>query len=210
MSAEGATFALGEMLDHVAPEGKLTPVSNATNIWDQYPLICPVVSSIGKGLPAKVTIHKAFLRSGAGHHHIVEPYLAQAYFSGDCQGLACELVMKKYKQRTVRDFYNITPYYQFEDNYGPFTDEPGWQAKQWSTWAKVHHFKWHAAVLENLQYRMARDSGDCILGINENTCMLNFQFWKEVARQFHALNATRSINTTSLGCLQGVDTLWSW
>lgn len=210
MSAQGATFALGETLDHVARGGLLTPITNETNVWNDYPLICPVVSTIAKGLPAKVAIHKAYLRSGAGHHHIVEPHLAQAYFGNECTGLACELVMKKYKQRTIHDVYDMTPYSQYQDRYGPCANNFGWQAKQWSIWAKAHHFKWSAAVLENLYNRMVRDSGDCVLGINENSCLPVFQFWKEVARQYHALKVTGRINITSLDCKEGVDTLWTW
>ena len=212
MDAEGATFALGEMLDHVAPGGKLNHVDAATDIWAQFPLVCPIVSNIAKGLPAKVTISKAYLRTGAGHHHIVPPHLAHAYFSDDCSGIACELVMKLYKQRTLRDLYGMTPYSQYADRYvvSGATNSTGWRAKQWSAWTKVHHFKWHAAVLDNLLFRMSRDSGDCLLDVNEQDCQPVFQFWREVARQFQSLNATRSIDISKLDCKEGVDTLWSW
>ena len=212
MSKEGATYALGEMLDHVAEHGQLKHVSECGSLWDQYPWICPVVSAIGKGLPTKVTLHKAFLRTGAGHHHIVEPHLAEAYFSNNCQGLQCELAMKRYKQRTSSDVYMLTPYSKFADRYAFHTTpyNQGWNAKQWSVWTKVHHFKWHAAVLENLRLRMTRDNGDCVLNVNEDDCQPNFQFWKELARQFDALNATRRIDTKLLGCQVGLDTLWTW
>ena len=212
MNAEGATFALGEMLDHVAHGGELKHIDNSTDIWAQFPLVCPIVSNIAKGLPAKVTLAKAYLRTGAGHHHIVEPYLAHAYFSNECTGVPCELVMKRYKQRTLRDLYDLTPYFRYVDSYefAGANDGKGWHAKQWSHWTKVHHFKWHAAVLDNLLFRMTRDSGDCLLDINEDICQPVFQFWKEVARQFHSLNATRSIDISSMSCKEGVDTLWNW
>ncbi len=212
MNAEGATFAIGEMLDHVAPGGELRHIDNATDIWAQFPLVCPIISNIAKGLPAKVTMAKAYLRTGAGHHHIVEPYLAHAYFSDECTGIPCELVMKRYKQRTLRDLYDLTPYSQYSDDYqfSGSEDGTGWRAKQWSAWTKVHHFKWHAAVLDNLLFRMVRDSGNCLLDINEDDCQPVFQFWKEVARQFQSLNATRSIDINSMGCKEGVDTLWNW
>ena len=212
MNAEGATFAIGEMLDHVARDGVLKHIDNSTDIWAQFPLVCPLVSNIAKGLPAKVTLAKAYLRTGAGHHHIVEPYLAHAYFSNECTGIPCELVMKRYKQRTLRDLYDLTPYSRYVDKYefSGTNDGKGWRAKQWSHWTKVHHFKWHAAVLDNLLFRMARDSGDCLLDVNEENCQPVFQFWKEVARQFHSLNATRSIDISSMGCREGVDTLWNW
>ena len=212
MNAEGATYAVGEMLDHVAQGGKLTHIDNSTDIWAQFPLVCPIVSNIAKGLPAKVTIAKAYLRTGAGHHHIVEPHLAHAYFSDECVGVPCELVMKRYKQRTLRDLYELTPYFEYASKYdiAGTHDGKGWRAKQWSSWTKVHHFKWHAAVLDNLLYRMVRDSGDCLLDVNEDHCQPVFQFWKEVARQFHTLNSTRSIDISSMGCKEGVDTLWDW
>ena len=208
MNAEGATFAVGEMLDHVAQGGSLTSISNSVSIWQQFPLICPIVSHVGGGLPVKVTLHKAFLRSGAGHHHIVHPFLAEAYFSNSCKGISCELVMKMYKQRAGTDVYQSTPYPLYHDRYAQSTDSHGWHAKQWSMWTKVHHFKWHSAVLDNLQFRMVRDSGNCALGFNEHDCRPNFQFWKEVARQFQVLNVTRSINITELNCKEHVETLW--
>ena len=210
MIAEGATFAVGEMLDHVAPGGVLQRVAEDTDVWSQFPLICPVVSAVGKGLPAKITIHKAFLRSGAGHHHIVHPPLAKAYFSSECTGVPCELVMKRYKQRTLEDLYSLTPYKQHALHYAADANTDGWKARQWSAWTKVHHFKWHASILDNLRLRMIRDSGNCVLNINEDSCQPVFQFWKEVALTFHELNASRSINITSLGCKEGVETLWKW
>lgn len=200
----------GEMLDHVAPGGALRQVETSTDIWSQFPLICPVVANIAKGLPAKVTMHKAYLRSGAGHHHIVEPDLAEAYFSGSCEGVQCELVMKRYKQRTTQDVFDLTPYREYASRYADAANSPGWQAKAWLSWTKVHHFKWHAAVLDNLLSRMLRDSGNCILDINEDACQPKFPFWKEVARQFTVLNTTRSIDISGLECKEGVDTLWNW
>ena len=210
MSAEGATYALGEMLDHVAPEGRLQHVVDTADIWSQFPLICPVVSKVAKGLPAKVTVHKAFLRTGAGHHHIVHPPLAKAYFSDECVGIPCELVMKRYKQRTLENLYKLTPYKQYASRYLSPANKSGWEARQWSAWTKVHHFKWHGSILENLRLRMVRDSGNCELDVNEDNCQPVFQFWKEVALTFHELNITRSINITSMGCKEGVDTLWNW
>ena len=212
MEAEGASFALGEMLDHVAPEGRLNQIDTEKNIWTQFPVICPIVSNIGKGLSVKVTVTKAYLRTGAAHHHVVEPHLAYAYFSNNCTGIACELVMKRYKQRTFKDLYELTPYAQNSDQYAlsGTGNSTGWRAKQWSVWTKVHHFKWHAAVLDHLFNRVSRDSGDCMLGVNEDDCQPAFQFWKERARQFNLFNRTRSIDIDSIGCKEGVDTLWDW
>ena len=210
MTAEGATYAVGEMLDHVAPGGVLQHIIDGIDIWSQFPFICPVVSAVAKGLPAKVTIHKAFLRSGAGHHHIVHPPLARAYFSKECKGIPCELVMKRYKQRTLEDLYSLTPYSQHAARYAATGTSEGWHARRWSAWTKVHHFKWHASILDNLRLRMIRDSGDCELNVNEDSCQPKFQFWKEVALTFQELNATQSINITSLDCKEGVETLWNW
>ena len=89
---------------------RIVVVQEDQNIWEQFPLICPVVAEVAGGLPAKVVIHKGSLRVGAGHHHIVEPALAEAYFSKACSGPACEIVMKLYKQRTSVDIYDQTPY----------------------------------------------------------------------------------------------------
>ena len=210
MNSETATYAMGEMLDHVALGGELISVDNFTSIWDQFPLICPVTATVAKGLPAKVSVFKAYLRTGAGHHHIVEPYLAHAYFSSQCAGVQCELVMKRYRQRTLRDLYAFTPYARFAGKYDltGSLNSSGWRAKEWSSWSKVHHFKWHAGVLDNLLFRMARDSGNCLLGINDTHCTPIFQFWKEVARQFQTLNATQNINITGLGCQDGSRASW--
>ena len=64
-------------------------------IWQQYPMICPVTAKIGLGLPAKVAIHRGFLRAGAGHHHIVEPEFAKSYFGKHCMPPECETMMEK-------------------------------------------------------------------------------------------------------------------
>ena len=199
MEAEGATYAMGAMLDHVALHGHLNRVSKQ-DIWQQFPLICPITSVIGNGLPAKVTLHKAFLRTGAGHHHVVEPYLASAYFKA-CTGLACEIVMKQYKQRSYQDMYELTPYSRYPEHYALSAVEDGWKAIQWSVRTHVHHFKWHAAVLESLSSRMTRDSGNCIIGVNENVCQPVFQFWKEVARTYLTLNNTNAIDTNAMICV---------
>lgn len=82
------------------------------DVWEQFPMVCPVTGGVGMGLPAKVTIHRGFLRVGAGHHHIVEPQLAKAYFSKHCWGVTCEVVMKQYKQRSTVDLFRKTPYHR--------------------------------------------------------------------------------------------------
>jgi hypothetical protein len=84
------------------------------SIWEQFPMVCPITAAIGAGLPAKVVIHRGFLRAGAGHHHIVEPSLSKAYFGRRCSGPECEIVMKRYKQRSTIDLYKKTPYHRFD------------------------------------------------------------------------------------------------
>ena len=212
MGVEDATFALGEMLDHVAPEGKLSHVHSSPDTWTQFPVLCPIVSDIGNGLPTKVTISKAYLRTGLAHHHVIEPHLAYAYFSDDCQGIACELVMRRYKQRALRDLYELTSYAQYSDHYAfaGTNNSSGCRAKQWTTWTKVHHFKCHATVWDNLQHRVSRESGNCILNVNEDDCQPSFHFWKERARQLILFNKTRSIDINSMACKEGVDSLWNW
>ena len=79
----------------------------------------------------------------------------------------------------------------------------------WSKWTKAHHFKWHSGLMENLRHRAERDSGNCILGVNEDICVPKFQFWREVARQYQAVSQG-DFNITKMGCKEGVDTLWNW
>jgi hypothetical protein len=55
-------------------------------------------------------------------------------------------------------------------------DQIVWVAQQWMKWSKVHHFKWRAGVLNNLRQRSSRDSGNCILGVNE-VCSVNWKPW---------------------------------
>jgi hypothetical protein len=64
-------------------------------------------------------------------------------------------------------------------------------------------------MLNNLYQRTVRDNGNCVLGVNEDTCTPNFQFWQEVARQYAAVSSG-GFNTTKLGCREGVDTFWNW
>ena len=215
MEQENASYAMGETLDHVSRTGKLTQLEEQPSLWEQYPMICPIISQVARGLAAKVTVHKAFLRSGAGHHHIVDPALAKAYFGKQCTGEACELVMKTYKQRSTVDLYKVTPYYmyrrRFRDGQRSEMLHYGWgKAKAFSQWTKNHHFKWHTGLQQNLYHRVLRDSGDCVLGVNEDTCSPKFQFWQEVARQYAAISSGEGFNISELGCQEGVETLWNW
>lgn len=91
---------------------------------------------------------------------------------------------------------------------GEISGKP-WVAKVWGTWSKVHHFKWHDGMKQNLYHRTQRDNGDCVLGENEDSCHPTFQFWKEVARQYAAISSG-TFNLTRLGCKEGVDTFWNW
>jgi len=219
MEAEGATFALGEMLDHVSENGSIIELQSHPSLWEQFPMVCPVTDKVAKGLPAKVTIHRGFLRVGAGHHHIVEPELSRAYFSKHCKGVQCEIVMKQYKQRSTVDLYRKTPYFRYRHGYIASQKEQQlqtrlkgtvpWIAKRWPKWTKVHHFKWHTGTLKNLYQRNVRDNGDCILGVNEDNCKPNFQFWKEVARQYAAVSSG-GFNITALNCHVGLETFWNW
>ena len=74
---------------------------------------------------------------------------------------------------------------------------------------EAHHFKWTSSIVQNLYKRTLRDNGDCVLGVNEDTCTPNFQFWQEVARQYAAISSG-GFNITKLGCREGVDTFWNW
>ena len=42
MDQENATYALGEMVDHLAPSGKLETVQPTPSLWDQFSLVCPL------------------------------------------------------------------------------------------------------------------------------------------------------------------------
>ena len=115
--------------------------------------------------------------------------------------------MKTFKQRSKQDLLMATPYLRHKHVYS----QNGWKAVQYTKWTKVWHFKWHQGVLHNLKARMARDSGDCQIGRNEDACTPNFVFWKEVAKVFESLNATQSLNTSAMQCSTHFrDTFWKW
>ena len=84
-----------------------------------------------------------------------------------------------------------------------------WVAKMWKKWTQVHHFKWHDGMRQNLQHRAVRDSGDCVLGVNEETCKPNFMFWHEVARQYAQITSG-NFNLTKLGCDEDLQTFWNY
>ena len=68
MNAEGATYASGTVVDHVSNTGSLAQLQPASAIWEQFPVTCPITAKVARGSTTKVTLHKAYLRSGAGHH----------------------------------------------------------------------------------------------------------------------------------------------
>ena len=79
-------------------------------------------------------------------------------------------------------------------------DSMPWEDKISSQWSVVHHMKWHSGLVENLRHRKERDSGDCMLGVNEESCLPHFQFWKEVARQYAAISSPTGLNISHLNC----------
>lgn len=202
MDAEGATYASGNIVDHVSTTGSLAKLQDGIKIWEQFPMSCPMTATIARGSTTKVTLHKAFLRSGAGHHQIVEPYLARAYFGSDCAGPLCELVLKLYKQRSAIDVYELTPYFRYADHYtlGNASSGASFHARAWSVQSTVHHFKWRYGLLDILSARVRSESGNCLLNVNEARCQPVFQFWKESARLLISLNGTQRIDLRQLKC----------
>ena len=124
----------------------------------------------------------------------------------------CELVYKLYKQRAAQDLYKYTPYSRFRASFlaweahkqagmlAELQDPTPWEARRFSIWSRAHHVKWHSGLVDNLRHRQERDSGNCRLGVNEDTCLPAFQFWKEVARQYEAISSPEGLNITQLRC----------
>ncbi|GAB4814553.1 hypothetical protein N2152v2_001599 [Parachlorella kessleri] len=192
---QGATYVQGAMVDRVAADGAMPAVAPAPSISRQFPLRCHVVSNLYGGKTKKVAAMKAFLRSNQGNHKVVPASEAPQYFGASRPG-----------QESLRggfygfeDLYPLTPYHRFADRYA-LADQPSASGGLWGDYAyslsiTVLHFKWHAAVLRNLQDRAAYYKGSAGEG-----GLPRYRHYQESEKVVEALLEHGRLNLTSLQC----------
>lgn len=98
-------------LESFKKTGVLIHVQEKHQIWEQFPILCPETRKEGsERIPAKITLHQGLLRVGSGSQHVMEPDVAQSYFSRTCSGRKCDLIQHFNKQLTPMDLNQKTPH----------------------------------------------------------------------------------------------------
>lgn len=179
------------------------------SLFVQFPLRCRLVHNLYRGWDFKVVAFRAYLRAGRANHKIVTPDAARAYY-GPCTDLAPGVKCPRGRNINLdADFFNLTPYHRYEEHYRYAATPAGRIAKGHALWhahsAKgfrlaVHHFKWHAGVVDSLRDRAELYGGDCVLGVREEGCTPRLLHWRESARAYAALAGGRALNLTGMQC----------
>jgi hypothetical protein len=66
------TFVRGRWVDRLAIGGELRPIKRRPSIWEQFPLVADISSTVTGGWPLKVVLAKGCLRSGDGGTHSID------------------------------------------------------------------------------------------------------------------------------------------
>ena len=193
---EGATYIRGTLVDRLARDGSLPKVTTQPSIHEQFPMACAVVGNLYGGKTKKIAAFKAFLRSNQGNHKIVKPEEAQRYFAGALPGESSP----RGGFFGSEDIYPLTPYAAYPEKYY-YGDElqPGaeavWDDISYRIIVPVFHFKWHSAVLENLQDRAEFYRGDAEAG-----GLPRYKHYQEAETAVAALQYTQKLDLSGFGC----------
>ncbi|KDD72568.1 hypothetical protein H632_c3183p0, partial [Helicosporidium sp. ATCC 50920] len=76
----------------------------------------------------------------------------------------------------------------------------GWQAAPYARELDIHHFKWHAGVLDSMRDRAAHYAGNCSLDRPGLACSPLLPHWKESAKTYRALRESRRLDLAKMGC----------
>ncbi|GAB4822987.1 hypothetical protein N2152v2_010033 [Parachlorella kessleri] len=200
---QGSTYVVGTLLDRLAPGGRLPPLLATTPLPQQFPLECRVVKGLYNGWD-----FKAFLRAGRANHVIVKPDKARAYFGPCPAGQKCPRGRNIYLEE---DWFASTPYAQFAHLYrykSSPPDAPGlWDAVESPHRILINHYKWHAGVLPSMRDRAQYYSGDCVLGVNEDSCTPRLLHWRESAKTFAAIKSLGRLSLDGMHCQPASDAL---
>ncbi|KAK9810513.1 hypothetical protein WJX72_012026 [[Myrmecia] bisecta] len=193
----GSNWVLGMLVDRVAPDGRLAPVAPAPALFHQFPLNCFVVKRLTGGFVWKTPAFKAYWRSNTGNHFIVQPDKAAQYFGAAPAGVK----NSRGGYNGAEDLYALTPYKQHHTRYRYEDEEPQeggvWEPLRYEEVLAVHHFKWHAGVLQSAADRLAYYKGDI-----KNTGQPRFQHYTESETILNLLAESQTLPIKEAQCKQ--------
>mmetsp|Transcript_26307 Transcript_26307/g.31919 ORF Transcript_26307/g.31919 Transcript_26307/m.31919 type:complete len:385 (-) Transcript_26307:267-1421(-) len=184
MDKQGVNEIKGEYVDRVSKSGELTAIEASPGIFEQYPMKCQVIKNVAQGRDTKAMAYKGYWRTDRGNHQVLRPAKAMSYLGApDKKGGVNRAV------ENAEDLWPLTPYarvpqaYQYVcagadlENGKVVMKMPkgvkchilteknkkaplprGWARK--SNSALVHHFKWHAGVINSVKDRLKYYKGD--------------------------------------------------
>jgi hypothetical protein len=181
---EGVNEIKGTLVDRVSATGELSPIQPDQDIFQQYPNKCQVIKNVVGSRDTKAMAYKSYWRTDRGNHQVLRPVRTINYLSGS----PGDGMMSGRGIVDAEDLYSISPYARNPKAYLYFCqqndfDEDGTPRQQVppgvecylaankdkapkgllerkSKSALVHHFKWHAGVINSVQDRLKYYKGD--------------------------------------------------
>lgn len=170
MDRKGYNEVRGTYVDRVSKTGELTKLKAEPLMFQQFPLQCAVIKTVAGGRDFKTMAYKGYWRTDRGNHQVLRAARAKAYLSGPGRG-----------DGDLEDVYHLTPYAKYPQKYkyqcaqhdnlsflpeGVQCSTSDNNKKLWTqsrfsdAKVAVHHFKWHAGVINNIKDRLAFYKGD--------------------------------------------------
>ncbi|KAL4430583.1 hypothetical protein ABPG77_005823 [Micractinium sp. CCAP 211/92] len=211
-----ATYLRGRLVDRVAADGSLAAVAQPMGdsqagvlpIFQQFPLECSVANKLYKGWDTKIVAYRAHFRVSRSAQHLIQADDAAAYY-GPCDPPPAPCPRPR-GFNLEADYFNITPYHRFKEFYR-YKDSPQekrppglglWDALEAKGVIPVYHFKWHAGLLANMKDRLEWYSGNCKLGVNEDSCTPRLSHWRESALTVAALQGGQPLDLGGMDCVR--------
>jgi len=209
MDKKGYNEVRGTYVDRVSKSGELSKLKEEPGMFQQFPLRCSVIKTVAGGRDFKTMAYKGYWRTDRGNHQVLRAARAKAYLSGPGRG-----------DGDLEDVYHLTPYAKYPGKYkyqcaahdnlsflpaGSQCSTPNdshesttklWSQSRFSD-AKVavHHFKWHAGVINNIKDRLAFYKGD--VGADGKP---RFAWYTDSEKLMNGIVTTGKIDTKKTKC----------
>ena len=208
MDKKGYNEVRGTYVDRVSKSGELSKLKEEPGMFQQFPLRCSVIKTVAGGRDFKTMAYKGYWRTDRGNHQVLRAARAKAYLSGPGRG-----------DGDLEDVYHLTPYAKYPEKYkyqcaahdnlsflpaGAQCSTPNDSHQSTKLWSQsrfsdakvaVHHFKWHAGVINNIKDRLAFYKGD--VGADGKP---RFAWYTDSEKLMNGIVTTGKIDTKKTKC----------
>ena len=208
MDKKGYNEVRGTYVDRVSKSGELSKLKEEPGMFQQFPLRCSVIKTVAGGRDFKTMAYKGYWRTDRGNHQVLRAARAKAYLSGPGRG-----------DGGLEDVYHLTPYSKYPEKYkyqcaghdnlsflppGAQCSTPSDSDQNTKLWSQsrfsdakvaVHHFKWHAGVINNIKDRLAFYKGD--VGVDGKP---RFAWYTDSEKLMNGIVMTGKIDTKKTKC----------